>query len=119
LSQFKALFSEGTTPGVVVVDCELALICALQMVFPTTKRLLCAWHIEKNILTHVSKKIEKVDVQEEFMKRWAELISSPTEPIYRQRWDAFQNTYNMVCAATVQYVKDTWLAPFKQQLVHA
>ena len=43
-------------PGVVVMDQELALINALEIVFPKTVNLLCEWHISKAVLTYIKRK---------------------------------------------------------------
>src|SRR5437763_15943384 len=53
------------------------------------------------------------------MSLWTEPISSSTEQVYHQRWKSFQNTYDNLCPATVQYIKDTWLVPWRKQLVRA
>ncbi|KAB2595838.1 hypothetical protein D8674_031288 [Pyrus ussuriensis x Pyrus communis] len=39
-------------PMMIISDKELALMNAIQIVFPSTSNLLCMWHIEKNILAN-------------------------------------------------------------------
>ena len=36
-----------TFPSIIVTDQELALINAVCLVFPSAKRVLCVWHVEK------------------------------------------------------------------------
>ena len=42
-------------PGVVITDRELALMNALEIVFPKTANLLCEWHISKAVLTYIKR----------------------------------------------------------------
>nr|KAJ0227310.1 hypothetical protein LSAT_V11C100002350 [Lactuca sativa] len=48
LSVFKKTF-ENHEPTVIMSDRELALMNAINMVFPNMTNLLCIWHIEKNV----------------------------------------------------------------------
>ena len=41
--------------GVVVMDWELALMNALEIVFPKIVNLLCEWHILKAVLTYIKR----------------------------------------------------------------
>ncbi|CAG8662882.1 24206_t:CDS:2 [Cetraspora pellucida] len=50
LSYVSRIFNGISYPNVIVTDRELALISAISKIFPTTKQILCIWHINKNIL---------------------------------------------------------------------
>ncbi|KAL3526335.1 hypothetical protein ACH5RR_010991 [Cinchona calisaya] len=50
LERFRKILGVGSDPSIIVSDRELALMNAIEIVFPSTKNLLCIWHIEKNIL---------------------------------------------------------------------
>jgi MULE transposase domain len=39
-------------PCSIVTDCDLALMNAVKLVFPSSQHLLCLWHISKNITTY-------------------------------------------------------------------
>ena len=39
-------------PRVIVTDCDKGLIKAIEYTLPAIKKLLCLWHINKNILAH-------------------------------------------------------------------
>ena len=55
---------------------------AARIVFPKIPRILCVWHIEKNVLVHSSQYIKDAEEREKFMKDWVNLINSPTIPVY-------------------------------------
>ena len=40
------------SPTLVVTDMEIALINAIQQVFPTANHNLCLWHVNKNVLVN-------------------------------------------------------------------
>ena len=43
----------GTFPAVVLTDGDLAIAKAVATVFPTSKHLLCVWHLARNIAKHI------------------------------------------------------------------
>jgi hypothetical protein len=49
LEQLSAVAGSSHKPQVVVTDRDLALMNAVAVVFPTSKHLLCTWHIDKNV----------------------------------------------------------------------
>ena len=57
LQVLKSLLDQPgyTYPSVVVTDQELALINALQLIFPDSKRLLCEWHVQKNVISNINR----------------------------------------------------------------
>ena len=61
-------------PQCIVTDRELSLLSACQKVFPTTPRILCAWHIDKNITAHCKAYIEYLN---EFQQFFWKLVNSP------------------------------------------
>nr|CCA23556.1 Pc21g00130 putative [Albugo laibachii Nc14] len=46
------LWEIGSAPKVIVADPELALMEAIEQVFPSSSNFLCIWHINKNILAN-------------------------------------------------------------------
>ncbi|XP_068339031.1 protein FAR1-RELATED SEQUENCE 2-like [Pyrus communis] len=54
LSMFSKLLGIDNHPVAIISDRELALMKAIESVFPRTTNILCVWHIEKNILTNYS-----------------------------------------------------------------
>ena len=96
-------------PGVVVMDQELALMSALEIVFPKTANLLCEWHISKAVLTYIKRKRifkkkgqwdndkevqkEEVSKQDNFMVQFAALIGLNTIESYQSRLLGIQHDY--------------------------
>ena len=52
LKALKRLYqqTELPAPATLLTDRDLGLLKAIQAVFPTSKHLLCLWHVEKNVL---------------------------------------------------------------------
>jgi hypothetical protein len=119
LERLKILFRNSLKVDVLVMDRELALINAARSVFSGARRILCVWHVDKNILVHAIQEINTKDVREEFIKHWANLISSTTRTTYEINWNTFQDRYDRSYPALVQYVQNTWLRPFRDNLVRA
>jgi hypothetical protein len=49
LEQLLASVPSFHHPGIVISDCELALINALSVVYPSAHHILCKWHIKNNV----------------------------------------------------------------------
>ena len=47
-----SLMDQSFLPNVIITDREIALMKAVESVFPTSSHMLCRWHIGKNILAH-------------------------------------------------------------------
>ena len=60
------------------MDRDMALLNASRTVFPTASRIVCAWHIEKNVLIRATQEIKDKEVLEQFMKDWQLVVSSST-----------------------------------------
>jgi hypothetical protein len=103
-------------PGVVVTDREVALINAVRLTFPMTKRLLCLWHINENVLSRVSKNFEEGPLRDKFMEDWAGVLASPSRLDFEKRWDSLFDDYSKDYEELVWYLKDTWLV-FKWNIV--
>lgn len=46
----REALGEDPLSEVMLTDCELALINAIDTLFPTTSLFLCRWHINKNVV---------------------------------------------------------------------
>ncbi len=52
LEQLRAATGSMCNPKVIITDRDLALMNAVARVYPTSKHLLCQWHINKNVIAH-------------------------------------------------------------------
>jgi len=50
-AQFKEFMLGDREPDVIITDNEDALLTALDSIYPRVPRILCRWHIKKNVLT--------------------------------------------------------------------
>src|SRR5947199_3800796 len=103
----------------VVMDREIAIINACRQVFPATARLLCLWHVEKNVLVHAVEEFEDGDQRNEFIKAWTKVVHATSEALFEAQWNALQDQYDQLVPGLVQYVKDTWIAPWKRSIIRA
>ena len=95
------------------MDRDMAQLKAARVVFPKIPRMLCVWHIEKNVLVHSSQYIKNGEEQEKFMKNWVNLINSPTIPVYNTRWEGFEAKYQPQYSLLLSYLMNTWLGTWK------
>nr|KAJ0186149.1 hypothetical protein LSAT_V11C900470640 [Lactuca sativa] len=116
LSVFKKTL-ENHEPSVIMSDRELALMNAINMVFPNTTNLLCIWHIEKNVLAYCKKHFAHGEEFDLFMFNWNNVAYSTTITIFEQNWAKFELFYQTKKVA-IEYIKNTWL-PWKEKFVSA
>ena len=110
-------------PLSIVTDREIALIRALRTHFPSSRHLLCRWHVNINVLSKtkrffpapvkVGERVVRHPQFQEFLRSWNMLLDSPTVSIYNQRLAEMQAKYP---TSAVKYCTDTWLI-WKENLV--
>ncbi|XP_077221058.1 PKS-NRPS hybrid synthetase cheA-like [Tasmannia lanceolata] len=117
LKMFHDMLDNVSKPTVIVTDRELALMRAIQVVFPRAMNLLCVWHIEKNILSKCKRHFQDGDIWDIFFSSWSTLIESPTEMAYHKAWKDFQDEFKDKVIA-LNYISSTWLL-FKECFIKA
>ncbi|XP_028062044.1 uncharacterized protein LOC114265421 [Camellia sinensis] len=105
-------------PTIIVTDRELALMNAIQKIFPSSRHLLCRWHISKNVLTNCKKMFETQQKWEKFNHEWNSLVYSSSEIQYNERLKSVLKEFSSYPDA-VKYVMDTWSVPYKDKFVAA
>ena len=121
LSQWLA-FNNIPPPHTVTTDRELALTNALATWFPGSAKLLCRWHVNKNVIRYCKPLYPKDPENPKepgpefraFYTAYTEVIESPSQAEYLERLSRFRAFHT---AETVGYVENTWLTPYKEQLV--
>jgi hypothetical protein len=116
-------------PRVIITVRELALINALKTTeqFCLIPRLLCKWHVNMNVLAKSKRhfppatKLPNGRVRRNarfasYLGDWNSLLDSATEDAYEQQLARF-TCPGKYPAAAVNYAVDTWLRPYKEQLV--
>nr|XP_011459501.1 PREDICTED: uncharacterized protein LOC105349985 [Fragaria vesca subsp. vesca] len=117
LEMFSKLLGFGDHPLAIITDRELALMKAIEVVFPMTPNLLCIWHIEKNIVAHCKSQFKEKADWVAFMSSWVALVKSWNVALFNEAWNRFQIEYKDY-AKVLTYIEKTWL-PWKEKFVVA
>ncbi|XP_028108051.1 PKS-NRPS hybrid synthetase CHGG_01239-like [Camellia sinensis] len=118
LATLRDVMDGFVVPTVIVTDRELALMNAIQKIFPSARNLLCRWHISKNVLTKCKKMFETQQKWEKFNHEWNSVVYSSSEIQYEERLKSLLKEFSSYPDA-VKYVMDTWLVPYKDKFVAA
>jgi alpha-glucosidase len=110
LEKLKGLFiKQDIFPQVIVSDRELALMNAIEIVFPQTVNTLCTWHINKNVSARCT-----VHVSKDMRELVKNVVSSPDEVEYQHQLNALEQTC-VKSSKFVDYVNNTWLTSHKER----
>ncbi|GAA0175964.1 hypothetical protein LIER_42004 [Lithospermum erythrorhizon] len=71
-------------PTVILTDREMALINAIDIIFPSTFHMLCRWHIEKDVEAMVLKQTQNKDLATSFKFSWKRLLNSQSATDYEK-----------------------------------
>ncbi|CAB4443289.1 unnamed protein product [Rhizophagus irregularis] len=105
LTHIAHLFDGMSKPGVIVTDRELALMNALEMIFPNSANLLSVENDEEG------------DGWQLFLGKWNDVVESTTEVEFNEKWQMFCSTYDNK-PHVITYFKNTWI-PWKEKFVKA
>ena len=108
----------GKLPNVFVTDRELALLNAVAKQFPGIPKILCRRHIYKDIEARSRPRMHKSALVYEFQHACTRIFEASTEKYYdaaRARMQKEWSTYQSV----IDYLNDTWLTPYKENIVRA
>ncbi|XP_058752124.1 uncharacterized protein LOC131625261 [Vicia villosa] len=118
LDKLKQLFvKKYVVPQVILTDRDLALMKAVEVVFPTTYNLLCRFHINKNVGMKCKEYVMK-DMQETIGTLWKDVVWASNEVEYGVRLQYLEQAC-FACTDFLDYVKNTWLIPHRQRFVGA
>jgi hypothetical protein len=124
LQQLKSLYQRDL-PTVILTDRWLAAMNAVATWFPSSKALLCLWHVNKAVLQHCKPDFASLGGQQgekawdEFYTCWHSVVASPTEMIYEERLTSLESKFAEKHIEAVGYVKTIWLEPYKERIVKA
>ncbi|KAJ1391177.1 MULE transposase domain [Sesbania bispinosa] len=106
------------SPEVIVTDRDIALMNAVEKVFPVASHLLCQFHIAKNVKAKCKTLVSNTLEWQPIMDVWMSLMHSPTKADFEMNLAHFEQ----VCSTWglfMTYVKHTWLMPHKEKFVDA
>ncbi|KAI7962268.1 hypothetical protein MJO28_000362 [Puccinia striiformis f. sp. tritici] len=99
-------------PDVILTDKEKALMNAIETVFPTTRNLLCQWHMARNLETNCAQHFSSADYKT-FTELWNFLVASYSEQQYKHN---LANLANHSPPEVMEYLTANWI-PIKNQFV--
>jgi hypothetical protein len=111
-------------PYSIITDRELALIKAIDILFPRSSHILCRWHINTNVLAKYKKFfpgpikdnngiIQRHPRFQAFIRDWITLLNSSSKSDYISNLIRIR-TYPR---GAVDYVEGIWLTLWKEKLV--
>ncbi|XP_073220689.1 uncharacterized protein [Cicer arietinum] len=115
------MVKEQITSGeveVIVTDRDLALMNAVENVFPKVVNLLCLFHICKNVKATCKMTVFPKKKQVQIMEAWEALIYSYDEAQYYMKLAIFEGICSS-CSIFYDYVHEQWLIPHKERFVEA
>lgn len=120
LEAFRELAGEHFHPEAIVTDRELALMNAIQLVFPVARHILCAWHIGKNILAKCKAlfpmlmgdtRQHNLLTWEEFSLSWSSLVLKTLDRgAFFEGWSSLKS---QIPSEARDYIEYQWLTPWK------
>ena len=96
---------------------EMALINAIQRVFPTANHTLCPWHVDKNDLVNCKSSFDTEDEWQKFYDDWHKILFAVTEAIFEEKCEYLQHTYGQVHWLPLMYLEDDLLAHWKTRVI--
>jgi len=117
VSNFIQLVFNGLKPAVMVTDNEKALRSTCKRLFPDVPILLCAWHVQQNVLGRAkatwrisdagnAEEVEQMkDERDYFMARWDQVQHAKDEAAFEQLWRSLIVDYSSY-PRLVQYLND-------------
>ncbi|KAK9681505.1 hypothetical protein RND81_10G007300 [Saponaria officinalis] len=117
LEMFANVLGHDSYPSVIVSDRELALIRAIEIVFPGVTHLLCVWHIQKNVVANLKIYFKDEEDWDVFISMWNAVMYAETEEDFEQSWFFLQLLYKEKREA-ITYLEKTWI-PEKRKFVSA
>ncbi|KAM0036796.1 putative OTU domain, FHY3/FAR1 family protein [Helianthus debilis subsp. tardiflorus] len=89
---------------------------ACAKVFPDASRLICRWHIQRNVMKHRKGAFTDEDWKN-FLSFWGTLIESPSKPIYEYHLRNMRKRLVECKRSIFKYVYDNWLKDYKEMFV--
>ena len=104
-------------PEVIVTDRELALMNALRDQLPSTKNLICVWHIHKNVAKNCKKGFEERD-WERFILHWQAVVGAKSRERFISEWDGMKQKYESLHSIAIAYLEKTWLKDHSERFLY-
>lgn len=125
MEQLSMVWKDADYPAVFVTDHELALTNAIDLVFPDARRLLCYWHIAKNLKKACRHFCPTDKDWDAFSQEFKQLCFCKTEEEFNQKWEALRGKLYLSSRSTLDYLetnvitlKEHFCGPWAVQVPH-
>jgi hypothetical protein len=109
LSLLKGFYNDIDEPRAISIDKDLALINAIENVFPCTKYIICRWHINGNIAKNLKVKFENGEAWKEFLEEWNAAMYANQEVEFENNWRKIREKY-ISKPDVINYLESTWIS---------
>jgi len=117
LQRLRGLFLRADVyPIVIVSDRDLALMNAIDVVFPEACNLLCRFHINKNVKAKCKMLVHPREVWDVVMKAWTTVIDCTDYEAFHKCVEGFESAC-LAWPIFLEYVQKTWIKPHKEKFV--
>ena len=104
LQQFRERAKRHNDTKVMMTDQDLALMGAIQIVYPNAHNFFCQWHIQKNVLAKCKSHFVGVtpgnDGGEtqwvEFQQAWTRVMQASTVRLFEERWQELRDNVTII-----------------------
>ncbi|MBW0587492.1 hypothetical protein O181_127207 [Austropuccinia psidii MF-1] len=115
LQELKVLFQPPRIPKFIIMDCELALKMAIELVFPSSIHSYCTWHISKNLIQNCLKYCQEDDWKD-YQTSWSLLVSSKSTEEYENNLQKNQREVKILLRSMGIYLKQP--TPIQEKVCH-
>lgn len=117
--QFIRGLYESVEPTVILTDRDIALMKAVDKIFPNSQKQLCRRHIEQCVLTRVLQQPGfNKEFAEYFKHRWNWAIEAATHEEFLLRWECVKQQYEHY-PGLIRYCEKTWLSKYAHRVLSA
>lgn len=88
---------------------------ALDTRLPDASKLLCIWHINKNVVSNCRRNFETEEDWKAFEFMWSNVVYAPTSKNCTQAWSDLLNKYENSHREDLHYLYKTWLEPWSDR----
>ncbi len=104
-------------PNFDATDMEIALINAIQTVFPQASHALCLWHVDKNVLANCKGSFDTDEDWKKFYDDWHKVLFASTKTVFEEKWKFLKTTYGQAHWLAFDYLEHDLLSIWKTRVI--
>ncbi|KAL7111232.1 hypothetical protein ACP275_05G075400 [Erythranthe tilingii] len=118
LTRLQTIMKGCPMPNAIVTDRDLGLMKAIATIYPTSRHLICRWHINKNLIANCKKLFDDDEMWDSFESEWSILVKQESEELFNSKLATIEIKFSNY-PGVLSYIKHTWLDPYKDRFVSA